>query len=323
MVPRLLLVAYPDRVGRLRGSESGKYLLSNGRGARLTSAGSLLESPYIVAVSVDGGDQSEGIIHQAVPLTEALLREELGQRIEGKEKITWDQREGRVVAVREECLGAVCLSSKPFVPNHAALLPVIIDAVRGSRLSLLNRSEAFLQFQARVRVIRQAFPLDGWPDLSDESLLESLENWLAPALAGVRNTQQLLEINLVEALMATFEYKQRQMLDELAPTHVTVPSGSRIRLDYCQGEQPVLSVKLQELFGLAETPAIANGRISVLIHLLSPAGRPLQVTMDLKGFWDGSYHQVKKEMKGRYPKHPWPDDPWNAIPTRRAKPRGT
>jgi ATP-dependent helicase HrpB len=119
------------------------------------------------------------------------------------------------------------------------------------------------------------------------------------------------------------DYRQRQALDELAPTHIVVPSGSRIRLDYCEGEQPLLAVKLQELFGLAETPTVARGRVAVLLHLLSPGGRPLQVTQDLKGFWDGSYHQVKKEMKGRYPKHPWPDDPWNAAPTRRAKPRGT
>jgi ATP-dependent helicase HrpB len=119
------------------------------------------------------------------------------------------------------------------------------------------------------------------------------------------------------------EYRQRQALEELAPTHLVVPSGSRIKLDYCAEEQPVLAVKLQELFGLAATPTVAGGRVAVLLHLLSPAGRPLQVTRDLKGFWDGSYHQVKKEMKGRYPKHPWPDDPWNAAPTRRAKPKGT
>jgi ATP-dependent helicase HrpB len=124
-------------------------------------------------------------------------------------------------------------------------------------------------------------------------------------------------------LLAQLDYRQRQALDELAPTHLVMPSGSRIRLDYCQGELPVLAVKLQELFGLAETPMVSGGRVAVLLHLLSPAGRPLQVTRDLKGFWDGSYHQVKKEMKGRYPKHPWPDDPWNATPTRRAKPKGT
>jgi ATP-dependent helicase HrpB len=171
-------------------------------------------------------------------------------------------------------------------------------------------------------LLQRSFPGDGWPDLSDAALLESLESWLAPAISGARNTQQLAAVNCATALLATLDYRQRQTMDELAPTHLLVPSGSRIRLDYCAGDLPVLAVKLQELFGLAATPTVAGGRVAVLLHLLSPAGRPLQVTRDLKGFWDGSYHQVKKEMKGRYPKHPWPDDPWNAAPTKRLKPKG-
>lgn len=322
-VGRLLLSAYPDRVARQRETEVGHYFLANGRGARLASAASVFATPYIIAVSVDAGDQAEGIIHQAVAVTEELLRSELGQRIERRDRIDWDVREGRVVAARDECLGAVCLASRAFVPDPEQLLPVVIKAVRDSGLGLLNRNEAFLQLQARVMLLQRSFPGDGWPDLSDAALLASLVSWLAPAMSGVRNTQQLAALNAAGALLATLEYRQRQSLDALAPTHLDVPSGSRIRLDYCQGEQPVLAVKLQELFGLADTPTVAGGRVAVLLHLLSPAGRPLQVTRDLKGFWDGSYHQVKKEMKGRYPKHPWPDDPWNAAPTRRLKPKGT
>lgn len=322
-VSRLLAAAYPDRVARQRDSEQGRYLLANGRGARMSSAGSVFSSMYCIAVSVDAGDQSEGVIHLASPVTEELLRAELKQRIERKDRIIWDIREGRVVAVREECLGALCLTSRPFVPDPEALLPVVIQAVRDSELSLLTRDDAFCQLQARVLLLRRSFPGDGWPDLSDAALMESLETWLAPAVSGVRNAQQLAAVNCAAILRAMLEYHQRQALDELAPTHLAVPSGSRIRLEYCDGELPVLAVKLQELFGLADTPTIAAGRVSVLLHLLSPAGRPLQVTKDLKGFWDGSYHQVKKEMKGRYPKHPWPDDPWKATPTRRAKPRGT
>jgi len=201
------------------------------------------------------------------------------------------------------------------------VLPVVIEAVRASGLALLSRNEAFLQLQTRVLLLQRSFPDDGWPDVSDHALLNSLETWLAPLLSGVRNTQQLFAVDCGAALSAVLEYRQRQVLDELVPTHLFVPSGSRIRLDYCNGEAPVLAVKLQELFGLADTPTIAGGRVPVLLHLLSPAGRPLQVTKDLKGFWDGSYHQVKKEMKGRYPKHPWPDDPWNATPTKRTKPK--
>ena len=169
-------------------------------------------------------------------------------------------------------------------------------------------------------LLQQAFPGEGWPDLSDAALLETMNIWLAPAIVGVRNARQLASVSIVSALLVLLDYRQRQALDELAPTDLVVPSGSRIKLNYCEGDLPVLAVKLQELFGLAETPTIAGGRVAILLRLLSPAGRPLQVTRDLKGFWDGSYHQVKKEMKGRYPKHPWPDDPWSAIPTKRVKP---
>lgn len=322
-VARLLLVAYPDRVARQRETGAGSYLLANGRGARLAAAGSIFSSRYCIAVSVDAGNQAEGIIHLAAPITEELLRSELEQRIERRDSLSWDAREGRVAAVREECLGAVCLAARPFVPDPDALLPVMIEAIRTFGLDMLNRNDQFLQLQARVMLLQRSFPGDGWPDLSDATLLDTLETWLAPAMSGVRNTQQLATVNCAAALLATLEYRQRQALEELAPTHLVVPSGSRIRVDYCAGELPLLAVKLQELFGLAETPTVAGGRVVVLLHLLSPAGRPLQVTRDLRGFWDGSYHQVKREMKGRYPKHPWPDDPWNAIPTRRAKPRGT
>jgi ATP-dependent helicase HrpB len=320
---RLLLAAYPDRVAGLREGGDEHYLLANGRGARLVSAASVNLIPLLIAVSVDVGDQSEGIIHLAETLTEAVLRAELGGRIEARDEIAWDPREGRIVSIRGEFIGAVCLCSRVLSPGPEAMLPAVIEAVRASGLGLLKRNEAFLQLQGRVLLVRQAFPGEGWPDLADAALLESLETWLGAAILGVRNAQQLAAVNCAAALLAQLDYRQRQALDDLAPTHLTVPSGSRIRLDYCSGELPVLAVKLQELFGLAETPRIAGGRVAVQLHLLSPAGSPLQVTRDLKGFWDGSYHQVKKEMKGRYPKHPWPDDPWNAVPTRRAKPRGS
>jgi len=319
---RLLLSAYPDRVACRRDDESQRYLLANGRGARLAKAGSVRAVSLLIAIFVDGGDQGEGVIHLSEEVSEELLREELKERIEERESIAWNSREGRVTATRDEYLGAVRLSSASFVPRPEQAVPVVVEAVRASALALLTRAESFLQLQARVQLVRQHFPDDGWPDFSDSALLETLEEWLAPSLIGVRTAQQAGELDLAGILLNLLEYRQRAALDELAPTHLPVPSGSRIRLDYCQGEQPVLAVKLQELFGLAQTPTIARGRVPVLLHLLSPAGRPLQVTQDLKGFWDGSYHQVKKEMKGRYPKHPWPDDPWSAPPTRRAKPRG-
>lgn len=318
-VGRLLLAAYPDRVARQRETGAERYLLANGRGARLASTGTLQARPLLIAVSVDGGDHAEGVIHLSEAMTEELLRDELGQRIVRHDSIVWDSREGRVVAAREEFIGALLLSSTPINATPDQLLPVVMAAVADSSLGLLSLQEPFLQLRARVMLLAAFFPGDGWPDLSDAGLLDSLETWLAPAIAGLRSSAQLAAVNCAAALLNLLDYRQRAALDQLAPTHLEVPSGSRIRLDYCAGELPVLAVKLQELFGLSETPTVAAGRVGVLLHLLSPAGRPLQVTRDLKGFWDGSYHQVRKEMRGRYPKHPWPDDPWNAAPTRRVK----
>lgn len=314
-VSRLLLAAYPDRVARLRDNERERYLLSNGRGARIASA-SIRAEPLILAAVVDGGDQSDGIIRQWIPVNEDLLREELGFRIKNYDSISWDAREGRVIAIREECLGAVRLQSRPFAPDSEKLLSVVTEAVRSSGFGLLTRDKAFLQLQARVMLLSRVFPGEGWPDFSDQALAASLEVWLKPFLSGVRNAQQLAEVNCSAALLSVLGHRRRQILDELAPTHLPVPSGSRIMLDYCEGELPVMAVKLQKLFGLADTPTIAGGRVTVLLHLLSPAGRPLQITTELKEFWDGSYHQVKKEMKGRYPKHfaqdPKPSDALSA-----------
>lgn len=316
---RLLLAAYPDRVARRRDGEAFRYLLSNGRGASLAGEGRSAAEPLLIATSVDGGNQAEGVIHMAAALPEELLRDEAGHKIEQRDSIVWDEREGRITASREEFYGALRLSGAPYVPQAEIALPVVIAALRRTALGFLSRPDAFYQLQARVHLVRGAYPSDGWPDLCDASLMETLEEWLAPHLVGKRTAQQLASVDCATALLGLLDYRQRQSLDHLAPTHLVVPSGSRVRLDYCSGEVPVLAVKLQELFGLAESPTVAGGRVGVLLHLLSPAGRPLQVTRDLKGFWDGSYHQVKKEMKGRYPKHPWPDDPWSAPATRRVK----
>jgi ATP-dependent helicase HrpB len=319
----LLLAAYPDRVALQRETGSGRFLLANGSGALFREANTLSRSRLLVVPNLSGGAGREAVIHLAAEVSEDMLRGCLGERIETKESVTWDSREGRMTAVREERFGALTLSSRFVTPDPARLIDAVVAAVRESNLGLLNLDDRFRQLQARMALVSQAFPGDGWPDVSDHELLATLEEWLAPQLSGVRNEQQLARVDCAAALAARLEYRYTRDLLDLAPTHLEVPSGSRIRLDYCAGELPVLAVKLQELFGLAETPTVARGRVAVLLHLLSPAGRPLQVTQDLKGFWDGSYHQVKKEMKGRYPKHPWPDDPWNAAPTRRAKPRGT
>jgi ATP-dependent helicase HrpB len=236
--------------------------------------------------------------------------------------VEWDRQEGRITAAREERLGALLLSVRPFTPTDEESAPILCDVVR-STPGLLTIGKEARQLQARTGLMKKAFPEETWPDLSDKHLFAHPEEWLLPWLANIRSVQALRGLNVLSALKARLSRDQVRLLNERAPVSITVPSKSRITLDYSSGDQPILAVKLQELFGLADTPTVAGGRIKVLLHLLSPAGRPVQITQDLKGFWNIGYPLVKKDLKGRYPRHPWPDDPWNAAPTKRAKPRGT
>ena len=199
----------------------------------------------------------------------------------------------------------------------------LTDAVRELGLQVLPWSEALSQWRERVLALRAWLPELGLPDLSDAALLDTLEDWLRPAFACKTRLDALGSEEFASALKARCDWNARQQIDRLAPTRILVPSGMERGIEYRHGEAPVLAVKLQELFGLADTPRIADGRVPLTLHLLSPAGRPLQVTQDLKGFWERTYPEVKKEMKGRYPKHPWPDDPWSAQATHRAKRKGT
>ena len=233
----------------------------------------------------------------------------------------WGKQEGRIVSFLTERLGALTLSAKPFPAPDDEAIPILGAAIRsGAALLAFGREDR--QFQGRVAILSRAFPGESWPDLSEEALLSTPEEWLAPWLAGIRTGEQLAGLALLPALKALLSREQRKRLDESAPTALAVPSGRSIPLDYAAGEMPVLAVKLQELFGLATTPTVAAGRVAVLIHLLSPAGRPVQITRDLKGFWKTGYPLVKKELQGRYPKHPWPENPWDAVPTHRTKRRG-
>ncbi|HSQ77745.1 MAG TPA: ATP-dependent helicase C-terminal domain-containing protein, partial [Nitrospirota bacterium] len=227
----------------------------------------------------------------------------------------------RIDAALEERLETLLLSRRPFTPTDEEAAPILCEVIRTTPGVLAFNKEA-RQFQARAGLMKRAFPEETWPDLSDEKLFSEPGEWLLPWLKGIRSGQGLANLNILPALKAMLSWEQQRLLDERAPLSLPVPSGSRIALDYLNGDQPILAVKLQEMFGLADTPVIANGRVKVLLHLLSPARRPVQITQDLKGFWNNAYQQVKKDLKGRYPKHPWPDDPWNAVPTRRTKPRG-
>lgn len=320
LVTRLLLAAYPDRLARRRAAGGDIYLLANGRGARLSPRSAVSNSEFIIAVSLDAGTLAEAFIHQAAEISEDIIRMERARHIAADSCVTWDDREGRVTAVRCESLGSIQLFLESFAPTDEQAVPVVLEAVRRSRLALLSLDEQFMQLQGRMALVNAAFPDSGGPDFSDKALLERVAEWLTPHLRGVQSARKLAQLDVAALLKQQLDYRRQRDLDRIAPTHITVPSGSKIRVDY-SGAAPVLAVKLQELFGLADGPTVCEGRVALLLHLLSPAGRPIQVTRDLKGFWNGAYHQVKKELKGRYPKHPWPDDPWSAQPTRRVKPR--
>jgi ATP-dependent helicase HrpB len=319
-ISRLLLSAYPDRICKRREEGGGRFVHVQGRGVRLSLDSHLGSSPYIIAVFVDAGEKSEGFVHIAAPVSEELIRSECGARIETVRRAEWDKKGDRIASSVEERLGALLLSSRPFTPTDEEAGPILCDVIRSSP-GMLTFSNETRQFQGRVRFVKKSFPEEAWPDFADEHLTSHTEEWLLPWLGSIRSAQSLAGLSLLPALRARLSRDQQRLLDERAPVSLLVPSGSRVALDYATGGQPVLAVKLQEMFGLADTPLVADGRVRVLLHLLSPARRPVQITQDLKGFWNSAYPQVKKEMKGRYPKHPWPDDPWNAVPTRRTKPR--
>jgi ATP-dependent helicase HrpB len=252
------------------------------------------------------------------------LRQDFAERFTSEDAVRWDAGRRALSAQRETRFDQIVLETKPagrVEPRHAAA--ALTGAVRELGLESLPWSDSLRQWRERVRSLREWMPELELPDFSDEALLASLGDWLQPAFAGKTRLDALGEDELAEALKSRTEWSQRQRIDPLAPARLIVPSGMERKVEYAHGQPPVLAVKLQELFGLADTPRVADGRIAVVLHLLSPGGKPLQVTQDLRGFWERTYPEVKKEMKGRYPRHPWPDDPSSATPTHRAKPRGT
>jgi len=321
-VGTLLALAYPDRVAKQRAPGDIRYVLASGRAARLPASEHRLRPPWLVAVSVDAGE-TEGTIYLAAPVDLDALQSAMPEQFQTQELVQWDHALQRVVARREQRLGELLIDSAPLsAPNPERLRAAMLDGVTTLGVNALPWTVEAREWQARVLSLRQWLPDEAWPDVSDAALQETLGDWLGPSLDKVTRREQLGRIDVLTALNTRLDWKQRQRLDEGAPTHLTVPSGSRMRLEYRPNESPVLSVKLQEMFGLADTPRVAWGRVPVTLHLLSPARRPIQVTQDLRGFWDRTYPEVKKELKGRYPKHPWPDDPWNAVPTARTKRAG-
>jgi ATP-dependent helicase HrpB len=315
---RLVAQAYPERVSQRRLGGAGQFRLAIGRGAFLPPADPLAGEEFL-AVAHLGGERRSARIFLAAPIARAELESDLMSLIETVDQIAWDPRAEMVVARRMRRLGELVLSERPLAdasPDN--VMEALLGGIRSLGIECLPWRPSSRGLQARVLFLRR---LEGgrWPDLSDAALLASLETWLAPFLAGVMRRSQFDSIDLDRALRSILSPECGRDLDRLAPTHVTVPTSSRIPIDYGNPERPSLSVRVQEMFGACETPAIAGGRVPLLIHLLSPAGRPLQVTTDILSFWTRSYPEVRRVMRGRYPRHPWPEDPLEAPPTARAK----
>lgn len=319
LIGPLLAQAWPDRIAQRRG-QGGRFLLSNGRGAWLPEEDPLATADYLVAVELDG-DARDARIFLALAVTETGLREACAATLVQEDQVVWDARQDLVRAETVERLGALVLRRVPQArPDADAVTAALLAGLREVGLAALPWTPALRQWQARVQLLRRELG-DGWPDVSDAALAAGLEQWCAPFLSGATRLKQLSTLPLGQALTALLDYPAQQALAALAPTHLQVPTGSRIALDYLPALQqedgrPVLAVKLQEMFGQQQTPRVAEGRVPVTLHLLSPAQRPVAVTGDLESFWRQGYPQVRRDLRGRYPRHPWPEDPLTALPQR-------
>ena len=311
-VGRLLALAYPDRIARRRPGNAARYQLSNGKGAALRDEDPLARHEWLVAAELDGRAR-EATIYLAAPVDIPDLELDLADHIQDIEEALWDDSQGRIVARSVRKLGEVVLQENPLARVDPELVQQgLINAIRKKGLESLPWSDESRQWRARMRLLAKTFPGDGWPDASDAALLQHLEEWLGPFLVGMNRWTDLARVDLLAALNTLLDYPAQQQFQALAPTHLSIPTGQRVRLDYTADNGPVLAAKLQALFGWMETPTVAGGRVPVVIHLLSPAQRPLAVTADLASFWRNAYPEVRKDMRGRYPKHPWPEDPFTA-----------
>ena len=316
----VLALAYPDRIAQARGNAGdGRFLLRNGSGAILTRPQELSGSEYIVAADLDGDARSARIFLGA-SLTRAELEIHCADQIEIESAVEWDERTRSVRAREVERLGAIILSESILArPPDDAVIPTLLGVVRREGLASLPWTESALGYRERLAFLRLHHA--DWPDVTDAGLLDTLEEWLAPLLAG-RLSLRDIGPELDHVLPAMLDWEQRGAMERLAPSHYLTPAGTRISIDYSDSGGPSIAVRLQEMFGVRETPTVDSGRVALTVKLLSPARRPVQVTRDLAGFWSGSYFEVRKELRGRYPKHSWPDDPASATPTTRARRRG-
>ena len=309
----LLAYAYPERIAKSRDDGKGTYQLANGKRAVVLPDDDLAHEPWLAIALLDARDGLGKVF-----LASAVSPADLSPFVQETQRIAWETPKGGVVATRDRRVGSITLESWPLpTPDEATVTDVICEAIRSEGEQLLAFTETLEQWQHRVLSLRQWRPAEGWPDVSTPCLLRHPEEWLAPYLHGIRKAEELKKLDLLHILHHSLDYEQRLALDRLAPTGIAVPSGSVVKLRYSPlGESPVLAVRLQEVFGLLDTPTINDGRTAVVLHLLSPGFKPVQVTADLRNFWQTTYFEVRKELKRRYPKHAWPDDPLSAIAVR-------
>ncbi len=315
-------LAYPDRIGQRRGGVRPVWRLSGGGAAFFPEPNTISDAPWLVVTELDGRPR-EARIFSAAPIEEAELRDLFADQLTTTESVRWDAERQRVVAESVVRLGEIVLQRDSRPPTDAdSARALLLDAIRRQGLDCLPWSKAAADWRRRIEFLAMVEGLDiALPDLSDAALLANLEAWLGPWLDGMTALSELMRLDLLAILKSGLDWSAQQRIDELAPPHLTVPSGRRIALRYQDGKPPVLAVRLQEMFSATETPTVAGARVPVLLHLLSPAQRPVQITNDLPGFWAGSYAEVRKEMKGRYPKHHWPEDPVDSAPHATARPR--
>ncbi|APR30462.1 ATP-dependent helicase HrpB [Citrobacter freundii] len=320
LLPSLLAQAFADRIALRRGQE-GRYQLANGMGAMLDADDASGRHEWLIApLLLQGSASPDARILLALPLDIEALMQACPELLQQSDTIEWDETQGTLKALRRSRIGQLTVKVQPLAkPSEEELHQAMLNGIRDKGLSVLNWTPEAEQFRLRLQCAANWLPEYDWPAVDEDSLLASLESWLLPHMSGVHSLRALKALNVAQALRGLLDWSMLQRLDSELPAHYTVPTGSRIAIRYHEDNPPVLAVRMQEMFGEAKTPTIAQGRIPLVLELLSPAQRPLQVTSDLSAFWQGSYREVQKEMKGRYPKHVWPDDPANTAPTRRTK----
>ncbi|WP_417651018.1 ATP-dependent helicase HrpB [Citrobacter sp. FR21M1BA2611] len=320
LLPSLLARAFTDRIARRRGQE-GRYQLANGMGAMLDADDASGRHEWLIApLLLQGSAAPDARILLALPLDIEALMQACPELLQQSDTIEWDETQGTLKALRRSRIGQLTVKVQPLAKHsEEELHQAMLNGIRDKGLSVLNWTSEAEQFRLRLQCAANWLPEYDWPAVDEDSLLASLETWLLPHMSGVHSLRALKALNVGQALRGLLDWSMLQRLDSELPAHYTVPTGSRIAIRYHEDNPPVLAVRMQEMFGEAKTPTIAQGRVPLVLELLSPAQRPLQVTSDLSAFWQGSYREVQKEMKGRYPKHVWPDDPANTAPTRRTK----